>query len=142
MNKLRTHIVIHESFMLYFIPKIVTRLEEAEAPCLIKNASASGSSKRQMLPISLPLPASASTSLLLKHCCSVKRGREAKIYKCYNQFKTFLFQKNTTKFACSQNIKVICRKFGMVESSGKETTFFISVSCTLRKFTSVSTSRP
>jgi len=28
MNKLRTHIVIHESFLLYFIPKIVARLEE------------------------------------------------------------------------------------------------------------------
>jgi len=31
---------------------------EAEAPCFMKNASASGSSKRQMLPSSLPLPAS------------------------------------------------------------------------------------
>jgi len=58
MNKLRTHIVIHESFMLYFIPKIVARLEEVEAPCFMKNASASGSSKRQMLLSSIPLPAS------------------------------------------------------------------------------------
>jgi len=52
MNKLRTHIVIHESFLLYFIPKIVARL--AEAPCFMKNASASGSSKSQMLSSSLP----------------------------------------------------------------------------------------
>jgi len=29
-----------------------------EAPCFMKNASASGSSKSQMLPSSLPLPAS------------------------------------------------------------------------------------
>jgi len=39
MNKFRTHIVIQESFSLYFIPKIVAKLEEAEAPCFIKNAS-------------------------------------------------------------------------------------------------------
>jgi len=58
MNKLRTRIVIHESFLLYFIPKIVTRLEEAEASRFMKNASASGSSKSQMLPSSLPFPAS------------------------------------------------------------------------------------
>jgi len=58
MNKLRTHIVIHESFLLYFIPNIVASLEEAEAPCFMKNASASGSSKSQMLPSSLPLPVS------------------------------------------------------------------------------------
>jgi len=38
--------------LLYFIPKIVARLEEAEAPCFMKNASAS--SKSQMLPSSLP----------------------------------------------------------------------------------------
>jgi len=56
MNKLRTHIVIHESFLLYFISKIVATLEEAEAPCYMKNASAS--LKSQMLPSSLPLPAS------------------------------------------------------------------------------------
>jgi len=30
MSKLRTHIVIHEFFLLYFIPKIVARLEEAK----------------------------------------------------------------------------------------------------------------
>jgi len=36
----------------------VARLEEAEAPCFMKNASASSSSKSQMLPSSLPLPAS------------------------------------------------------------------------------------
>jgi len=54
MNKLCTHIVIHESFLLYFTPKIVARLEEAEAPCFMKNASASDSLKSQMLPISLP----------------------------------------------------------------------------------------
>jgi len=58
MIKLCTHIVIYESFLLYFIPEIVTRLEEAEAPCFMKNASASVSSKSQMLPSSLPLPAS------------------------------------------------------------------------------------
>jgi len=57
MNKLRTHIVIHESFKLYFIPKIVAWLEETEATCFMKNVSASGSSKSQMLPSSLPLPA-------------------------------------------------------------------------------------
>jgi len=56
MNKLRTHIVIHESFLLYFIPKIVAMLEEAKAPCFMKNTS--GSSKSQMLPSMLPLPAS------------------------------------------------------------------------------------
>jgi len=55
MNKLCTHIVIHESFLLHFIPKIATRLEEAEAPCFMKNTSASGSSKSQMLPSLLPL---------------------------------------------------------------------------------------
>jgi len=54
MNKLCTHIVKHESFLLYFISKIVARLEKAEAPCFMKNASASGSSKSQMLPSSLP----------------------------------------------------------------------------------------
>jgi len=59
MNKPRTRIVIHESFLLYFIPKIVTWLEEAEASCFMKNASASCSSKSQMLPSSLPLPASS-----------------------------------------------------------------------------------
>jgi len=58
MNKLCTHIVIHKSFLLYFIPKIVARLEEAEASCFMKNVSASGSLKSQMLPNSLPLPAS------------------------------------------------------------------------------------
>jgi len=58
MNKLRTHIDIHEFFLLYFITKIVARLEEAEAPCFMKNASASGSSKSQILLSSLPLPAS------------------------------------------------------------------------------------
>jgi len=58
MNKLRTHIVIHESFLVYFISKIAARLEEAEAPCFMKNTTASGSSKSQMLPSSLPLPAS------------------------------------------------------------------------------------
>jgi len=58
MNKLRTHIVIHESFLLYFIPKIVARLKEVEASCFIKNASASGFPKCQMLPSSLPLPGS------------------------------------------------------------------------------------
>jgi len=57
MNKLCTHIVIHESFLLYFISKIEARLEEAEAPYFMKNASASGSSKSQMLPSSFPLPA-------------------------------------------------------------------------------------
>jgi len=41
-NSVQT-IVIHESFLLYFIPKIVDRLEEAEAPCFMKNASASDS---------------------------------------------------------------------------------------------------
>jgi len=56
MNKLRT-LVIHESFLLYFFPKIVATLEEAEAPCYVKNASDSVSSKSQMLPNSLPLPA-------------------------------------------------------------------------------------
>jgi len=55
-EQLCTHIVIHESFLLYFILKIVARLGEAEAPCFMKNASASGSSKSQMLPSSLPLP--------------------------------------------------------------------------------------
>jgi len=54
MNKLRTHIVIHESFLLYFIPKIAARLEEAKALCFMKNASASISSKSQMLQSSLP----------------------------------------------------------------------------------------
>jgi len=49
MNKLCTHIVIYESFLLYSISKIIARLEEAEAPCFIKNAS--GSSKCQMLPV-------------------------------------------------------------------------------------------
>jgi len=49
-------IVIHESFLLYFIPKFVDRLQEAEAPCFMKNASASGSLKSQMLQS--PLPAS------------------------------------------------------------------------------------
>jgi len=58
VNKLCTLIVIHESFLLYFIPKIAARLEEAEAPRFKKNASASGSSKSQMLASSLPLPAS------------------------------------------------------------------------------------
>jgi len=57
MNKLCTHIVIHEFFLLYFIPKIAARLEEAEAPSFMKNASASGSSKSQMLPSSLRFPA-------------------------------------------------------------------------------------
>jgi len=42
--------------LLYFIPKIVARLEEAEAPSFMKNAS--GSSKSQMLPSSLPASAS------------------------------------------------------------------------------------
>jgi len=46
------HIVIHESFLLYFIPKIVARLEEAEASSFMKNASASGSSKSHKLPTS------------------------------------------------------------------------------------------
>jgi len=67
MNKLRTHIVIHESFLLHFIPKIVVRLEEAEASCFMKNAAASGSSKSQMLPSSLPLPASFFKVLPLPH---------------------------------------------------------------------------
>jgi len=59
MNKLCTHIVIHESFLLYFISKIVAKIEEAEVPCFKKNASStSGSSKSQMLPSPLPLPAS------------------------------------------------------------------------------------
>jgi len=40
--------------LLYFIPKIVARLEEAEAPCFMKNASAASSSKSQMLLSSLP----------------------------------------------------------------------------------------
>jgi len=57
-NKLRTHIVIHNSFLFYFIPKIVARLEEAEAPRFMKNASASGSSKGEMLPSLLLLTAS------------------------------------------------------------------------------------
>jgi len=39
--------------LLYFIPYIVARLEEAEAPCFMKNAS--GSSKSQMLQSSLPV---------------------------------------------------------------------------------------
>jgi len=56
LSKLRTHIVIHEYFLLYFISKIVARLEEEEAPCFMKNASASGSSKSKMLPSLLPLP--------------------------------------------------------------------------------------
>jgi len=56
MNKLSSDIVIHESFLLYFIPKIVARLEEAEAPFFMKNAS--GSLRSQMLPSSLLLPAS------------------------------------------------------------------------------------
>jgi len=38
--------------------KCKAKLEEAEAPCFMKNASASGSSKNQMLPSSLPLLAS------------------------------------------------------------------------------------
>jgi len=38
---------------------IVARLEEAEAPCFMKNASVSGSSKSQMLPSLLSLPASS-----------------------------------------------------------------------------------
>jgi len=58
MNKLCTHIVIHESFSLWFISKIVARLEEAEAPYFMKNTFASGSSKSHMLPTSFPLPAS------------------------------------------------------------------------------------
>jgi len=57
MNKLRTHIVIYESFLLNFILKIVTRFEEAEALYFMKNASAFDSSKSQMLPSSLLLPA-------------------------------------------------------------------------------------
>jgi len=57
MNKLCTLIVIQESFLLFFISKIVARLEEAEAPCFMKNASAYGSSKSQMLQSLLPLPA-------------------------------------------------------------------------------------
>jgi len=62
MNILCTHIFIHEFFLLYFISKVVARLEEAEAPCFMKNASASGTSKSQMLPASFfkvllfPLP--------------------------------------------------------------------------------------
>jgi len=43
MNK-RTHIVIHESILLYFITKIASRLEEAEAQCFIK----------KMLPLPAP----------------------------------------------------------------------------------------
>jgi len=58
MNKLRTHIVIHESLLLHFIPQNVARLEEAEAPCFMKNSSASTSSNSQMLPSSLSIPAS------------------------------------------------------------------------------------
>jgi len=58
MNKVRTHIVVHEISLLYFIPKIVARLEEAEAPCFMKNASACGSLKSQMLSSLLPLTAS------------------------------------------------------------------------------------
>jgi len=65
MSKLRTLIVIHESFLLYFIPKIVAGLEEA--PCFMKNASASGSSKSQKLSSSLPLPASFFKVLPLPH---------------------------------------------------------------------------
>jgi len=42
--------------LLYFISKIVAKIEEA--PCFKKSASASGSSKSQMLQSSLPLPAS------------------------------------------------------------------------------------
>jgi len=45
MSKLRTHIVIHEYFLLYFIPKNVAKLEEAEAPCFMKNASLPGPQK-------------------------------------------------------------------------------------------------
>jgi len=68
MNKLCTHIVIHKYFLLYFISKIVIRLEEAEAPCFMKNAS--GSSKSQMFPNSLPLPASFFFKVLpLPHPC-------------------------------------------------------------------------
>jgi len=50
MSKLCTYIIIQESFLLYFIPKITARLEEAEVSCFMQNASASGSSKSQMLP--------------------------------------------------------------------------------------------
>jgi len=46
MSKLRTHIVIHESFLLDFISKNVTRLVEAVALRFMKNASASGFSKK------------------------------------------------------------------------------------------------
>jgi len=56
--KLRTHFVIHESFLLYFIPRIVARLEEDEALYFTKSSSDSGSLKSRMLPSSLPLPAS------------------------------------------------------------------------------------
>jgi len=38
--------------------KIVARLEEPEAPCFVKNASTSGSSKSQVLSSLLSLPAS------------------------------------------------------------------------------------
>jgi len=69
MSKLCIQFVIHESFLLYFIPKIVDRLEEAEAPFFMKNASASGSSKSQMLPSSLHLPASFFKVLPLPHPC-------------------------------------------------------------------------
>jgi len=60
MNKLCTHIVIHEFFLLYFISKIVARLEEAEAPSFMKNASEFASASSFFLQ-----SASASTSTSL-----------------------------------------------------------------------------